>query len=211
MAPSFPPAPQHLRGSVVLLVGACRNPGREIARALARRGADLVLFDGPAGGQEPQADPEELRLLGLNLRELGAQVETFWGDVRNEADVSRVVSKTLAEFGSLDILLLAFPVPQTPLNWDPFEEGWDTMIDVHLKGAWLVAKWAAPEMVHQGHGTILIDTSTPGADPTCLGGLTGLAHSLDSRLSVHGVRAWAFASLGDPSDPAGEVLRLVAR
>jgi K+-transporting ATPase KdpF subunit len=189
--PSRLPHPASFQGKTALVAGACRGTGREAALALAEAGARVVLFDCPGEPETPEISRTALESLADRLRFQGAEVEVFWGDVRSEAVVSRMVAKTLTRFGTLDLLFVALPLPPAGLSWDPFDDRWDAMVDTHLKGAWQLAKWTAPEMVRQKRGTIVFDTSDAQADPTCLGGLAGLARSLDANLAVYGVRAQA--------------------
>jgi len=193
-----------LKDLTVLVAGACCSPGRDVALAFARRGASLVLFDWnrlpwPAPGAV--VDSVELLHLAAEVSAAGGRALTLWGDIRNEADVSRAVDKAVLAFGSLDVVFNAMQVPVMGVCWDPFDEGWDTVIDVNLKGAWLLAKWAVPEMRRQGRGLLVNNAWDSGLDGGCLWGVEDLSRSLGLSTGSQDVHVRALAGRAPDVDP----------
>ena len=85
-----------VRGRVVLVTGASRGIGRRLAERLARLGARLALTARSA---------DDLATVSATCRALGADCETFPGDLTKPEDRERIVSETVARFGRLDVLV----------------------------------------------------------------------------------------------------------
>jgi NAD(P)-dependent dehydrogenase (short-subunit alcohol dehydrogenase family) len=84
------------RGRVVLITGGSRGLGLVLARQLAREGAQLMLL---------ARDRLELERAAAELREEGAAVRTFQGDVTDEETAARAVQATIDAYGRLDVLI----------------------------------------------------------------------------------------------------------
>lgn len=196
-----------LSGLTVLVAGASRSPGRDVALAFASRGASVVLFDWnrlPLPARGPLVDPVVLLDLAAEVGALGGRALTLWGDIRSEADVSRAVAKAVETFGSLDVVFNAMQVPSLGVCLDPFEDEWDTLIDVNLKGAWLLAKWVVPELVRHSRGLLVTNAVGEATGESCLWGIDGLSRTLARGIEHQGVAVRALVS-GD--DPGVEVVR----
>src|SRR5258705_11517944 len=83
-----------MKNKVVLITGALTGIGRATALAFAQEGARIVISG--------RRDEEGQKLAG-ELRKLGAESEFVRSDVRREDDVRRLVDKTVARFGRLDV------------------------------------------------------------------------------------------------------------
>jgi len=190
------------QGKTVFVTGAAQDQGRAVAWAFARAGAKLSLFD-------TRAHAVELELLAWSLRAEHCHVQYFLGDVRNEANVSWAVEKTVKSSGGIDVLFNSTGISTPGQCWEITEEAWDMVLDVNLKGAWIVAKWVAPEMVLRKSGLIL---NYPTEPETCEGGssvhyaasrwgVAGLTKALASELAPFGVRAISLHSEGELRSP----------
>ena len=69
----------------------------------------------------------------------------FTGDVRIDEDIVRAVKTAEQEFGKIDILFNNAGICAYGLAHELTEEEWDTMIDINLKGAWMVARRIIPD------------------------------------------------------------------
>src|SRR5579859_6852663 len=139
--------PLDLAGKVALITGASRGIGREIARELARRGADIVInyLDDPGGAESAVAEIHALR-----RRAIGVQA-----DVRIAAEVDRMVSAALAELGSIDILVNNAGVQTWSPLLDLAEADWDRVIATNLKGCFLCTQAVGRAMKERGGGRIV--------------------------------------------------------
>ena len=186
-------------GKVAFITGAARGQGRATALALARAGARIAAFDIAAPLAYPGYDlgsRDDLRGLRDLCREAGSECLTLEGDVRDDAAVTVAVEGTVAEFGRIDILFNNAGICAYGLAHEISEEAWDAMIDINLKGSWLVARRVIPVMIRQGSGVIINNSSVGGLRgmdrlshyAASKWGLTGLTKSWAIELAPHGIR-----------------------
>jgi NAD(P)-dependent dehydrogenase (short-subunit alcohol dehydrogenase family) len=194
-------------GKVVMVTGCARarGMGRAISVAFARAGADLVVTDVAPGGtrNENEEGLEEIRLgwkglesLAGEIEALGRHVLTAVGDVSRAADAERFVAEALARFGHVDVLVNNAAAPHGAdrrLLWETPEEAWDLVIDVNLKGTFLMSRAVIPHMLSGGGGRIINMASvsgkrgTPrrGAYTASKFGVIGLTQVLAQELGGH--------------------------
>jgi len=198
-------------GKVVMVTGCARarGIGRAIAVAFARAGADVVATDVAAGGtrNENEEGLEEKRLgwkgldsLAGEIQGLGRRVLTLVGDVSHAADAERFVAEALAQFGRIDVLVNNAAAPHGAdrrLIWEVPEEAWDRVIDVNLKGAFLMSRAVIPHMLKRGSGRIINMASVSGKRGTARRGaysaskfgIIGLTQVMAQELGAHGITA----------------------
>lgn len=182
-----------LQGKVALVTGGLRGIGRAIAVAMAEAGADLVL----AG-----LSVETAAQTGQAIEALGRRCTIVQADVSDEDAVKQLIATTRRHYGKLDILVNnAGIAPFKPIEDFTLAE-FSRVLDVNLKGPWLCAKYALPEL-KQRRGVILNITSTSGhyggatsggsAYDASKGGLQQLTYSLAAEFSPFGIRVNAIA------------------
>jgi NAD(P)-dependent dehydrogenase (short-subunit alcohol dehydrogenase family) len=172
-----------LEGKVCLITGGAGSIGLASARLLQQHGAKIALVD---------SDPQALSAAAASL---GPDVMTLTADVANEADTARYVTATVARFGRIDILFsnagnfgTVAPIESYPT------ETFDSVLAVHVRGAFLAAKYAVPHMARGG--SIIITSSVAGlrGDPGVYGYITakhaqtGLMRVLAKDLAPCGIR-----------------------
>jgi SDR family mycofactocin-dependent oxidoreductase len=177
-------------GTVAFVTGAAHGQGRATALALAREGARIVGFDiaRPMGYPGYQmGSPDELATLATECREFGTECLTFTGDVRDDSAITRAVNDGVARFGRIDILFNNAGICAYGLAHELTEEAWDAMLDINLKGAWLVARRIIPVMMRQRSGVIINNSSIAG-----LRGMGRLSHYAASKWGLTGLtKSWA--------------------
>ena len=199
------------QGKSVLITGCgrVRGIGRALAVAFAAAGADVTATDIAAGGtrNENEEGLEEIRQgwkglesLAAEIRGMGRQVLTLVGDVSRPADAGRFVAESLARFGRIDVLVNNAAAPHGAdrrLVWEVPEEAWDLVLDVNLKGTFLMSRAVIPPMLARGSGRIINMASvsgkrgTPrrGAYTASKFGVIGLTQVLAQELAPHGITA----------------------
>ena len=132
-----------LQGKVAVVTGAASGIGLGCARFLSGMGASVVLFDVDEGkGQAAAA-------------ELGSRARFVKVDVRSEESCRKGVAEAREAFGRIDALVNCAGVIRRKTVVDLTEEEWDLVLDVGLKGIFLVSKFVVPVMAAQGGGSIV--------------------------------------------------------
>ena len=186
-------------GRVALVTGAAHGQGRAVALALAAQGADIVGLDVAAKIEYPayaQGSTAELDSLRTEVEALGRRALVVTGDVRDAPAVQSAVDEAVAQFGRIDVLFNNAGIVAYAAADEMSELEWDTMIDVNLKGPFLVARSVIPVMKAQGSGVIINNSSVMGLRGgnrlshyvASKHGLTGLTKAWAIELAPHGIR-----------------------
>ncbi len=177
-----------LENTTVLVPGGARGLGAAVGRDLARAGASLGVADVNQAGAQTVAES------------LGGTARAGKLDVTNDAEVAAVVDRV----GRIDVLVnnaaVDFTVPIDELSTSQ----WDAVIDVNLRGPFLMSKHAARVMKDQGSGHIINSASTAAkrAWPNAAAyhaskwGLLGLSHALHAELRPHRIKVSAVVAGG---------------
>jgi SDR family mycofactocin-dependent oxidoreductase len=177
-------------GKVAFITGAAHGQGRATALALAGEGAAVAGFDVARPLAYPgyeMGSTQDLDSLAEACRAAGAECLTFAGDVRDDAAVTRAVEATVGRFGRIDILFNNAGICAYGLAHELTEAAWDAMLDINLKGAWLVARRVIPVMQRQRSGVIINNSSIAG-----LRGMARLSHYAASKWGLTGLtKSWA--------------------
>jgi NAD(P)-dependent dehydrogenase (short-subunit alcohol dehydrogenase family) len=181
---------EDMKGKVAFITGAAHGQGRAAALALAKEGAHIIAFDiaqtltypGYGLGSE-----KELQTLSEECASLGVQCLAFAGDVRVDDDIARAVAGAQSQFNRVDILFNNAGICAYGLAHELTEREWDIMLDINLKGAWMVARRIIPLMIGQQSGVIINNSSIAG-----LRGMNRLSHYAASKWGLTGLtKSWA--------------------
>ena len=161
----------------VLITGASGGIGQAIARAVAARGASVVLSARRVEVLEPLA------------AELGGRVVACDLSQRDE------VARLLDEAGTVEILIANAALPASGLLTELTQEQVDRMLEVNLRAPIAMAHALAPEMIARGHGHMVFVSSLAGKAASAASsiysatkfGLRGFALALRTDLEPHGV------------------------
>lgn len=182
-------APDELAGQVAVVTGAGRGIGQETALALAALGARVVVADvNDAAGRETES----------LIRSAGGTAAFVHADVSQEADVARLAMWTLADFGPAELLVNnAIVSPVASLLETP-PDLWDQVINVNLRGAYLMCRAFLPGMLLLHRGRIINMVSTDAmahmsAYIASKQGLVGFTESLAAEVGHEGIQVVAFA------------------
>jgi NAD(P)-dependent dehydrogenase (short-subunit alcohol dehydrogenase family) len=181
-----------LDGKIAFVTGAGRGLGRAGALALAGAGADAVLVSRTRSQLEETA--------GL-VEKLGRKALVATADTRSGQDVEAAVQTAVNAFGRIDILFNNAGTNIRKNVVDMLDEDWHTIMDTNVKGAFLVARAVARQMVRQLSGTIInmSSMSAISAEPTkavyaaSKGAIALLTKGMALELAPHGIRVNAIA------------------
>ncbi len=177
-----------LEGKIALVTGGSRGNGRAIALGFAREGADLAI-NYRSHEAEALSAVEEIRALGG--RAIAVQADTS-----RSGQVRAMVARVVEEFGRIDILVNNAGVLKRTPFLEISEEEWDWILDVNLKGYFLVGQAVAREMVKRGRGVIINISSIGQQVPSpnlahynsSKGGVSQLTRQMALELASYGIR-----------------------
>lgn len=177
-----------LANKVAIVTGAGSGMGRAMSRLFAREGAKVAVAD-----ITDSAGEETVRLIKAD----GGAAIFVHTDVSKPAEVENLIKTTVKTFGKLDILCNNAGVPQRPVPIEATEEAeWDHVYAVNVKGIFLGAKYAIPEMKKGGGGSIINTASIGGvrirpghaAYAASKGAVIPLTKALAIELAPHKIR-----------------------
>jgi 3-oxoacyl-[acyl-carrier protein] reductase len=197
-----------LAGKIALITGGSRGIGRACALGLAQNGADVAV-----NYRERQDAAREVCSL---LERLGRRAFPIQADVSRSSEVSRMVQAVEREMGTIEILVnnagigRRYPWDQVP------EEGWDEIMNVNLKSAFLVTQAVLPGMRARKWGRVINISSGAAATGGVVGpyyaaskaGLLGLTHGYASLTLKEGITANAVSPSLIDTDMARQDLRV---
>lgn len=176
---------------VAFITGAGRGIGAATALRMAEEGARVVLAD---------VDIEGCQQVSAELEKLGVESLVVHCDVSKGDLVNAAVDEAVSHFGRLDILVNNAGVLRDNLLFKMSDEDWDTVVAVHLKGAFLCSRAAQKYMVKQNYGRIVSLSSTSALGnrgqsnySAVKAGLQGLTRTLAIELGPFGITANAVA------------------
>lgn len=183
-----------LDGAVALVTGASSGLGRHFARRLAAAGAGVALA---------ARRLDRLESLAAEIRAAGGTAFPVALDVTEEHSVVEAVARVEAEFGPIAVLVNNSGIGGPAAFAVSLEEAdWDAVLDTNLKGAWLVARAVARQMIGAGReGSIVNIASILGirvaqgvaAYAASKAGLVQLTRAMALELARHRIRVNALA------------------
>lgn len=182
-----------LDGKVAIITGSASGMGLEEAQLFAREGAKVVIADVNVEAGEKVAG---------DIKAEGGEATFIEVNMRDGASVQALVDKTVETYGSLDIVVNNAGIFDKYASiLDTSEEQWDLILDVNLKGIYLMAKAAISGMIERGGGTFVNIASVAGLVAAKGGasytaskhGVIGLTKHMVSEYAKDGIRTNAIA------------------
>ncbi|HUZ45816.1 MAG TPA: SDR family oxidoreductase [Terriglobia bacterium] len=140
----------NFENQVVIVTGGGSGIGRACVREFAEKNAKVALVD-----RDAKSSGEVIS----ELQNKGAHVEYFQADVSDRKQVEDVVSEIVSKFGGLNVLVNNAGIQRYGTVTTMSEEEWDEVMNVNLKSAFLMSKYAIPEMIKGGGGALVITGS----------------------------------------------------
>lgn len=202
---------------VALVTGGSSGMGQAAALKFAKQGAKVVVAARreTAGNQTVE-----------QIRQMGREASFVQTDVSQPAEIEALIQTTIALYGRLDY---AFNNAGTEGVFAPMtqltEENWDHTITTNLKAVWLCLKYEIEQLIKQGTGGAIVNTSSWLAKGALIGstiysasksGLDGMVRAAALECAQHGIRVnnvnpgiidtEMFRRFGNPDDPNDPVV-----
>ena len=145
----------NLEGKSILVTGSNRGIGKGIALSLAKAGAQVgVTFSGSASGEE------KAHALCKEIEGLGGKAKALALNVSDEDQCKEAIATMTAEFGGLYGLVNNAGVAIDQLTLRYKSEDWDTLMNVNLKGAFMLTKMALRPLMKNKEGASIVNMSS---------------------------------------------------
>ncbi len=182
-----------LAGRTALVTGGSRGIGRAIALGLGREGADVAV--------NYVRDAEAAESAVREIKALGRRAIAVRADTSQQAQVLAMVGEVTARLGAIDVLVSNAGVQKRVYFLDLEAADWDWMLNVNLKGSFLVGQAVAATMKPRGYGKIINVSSVAAAGPAmrmtayCVSkaGVSMLTKCMALELAHYGIRVNALA------------------
>ncbi len=186
-----------LEGKVVLVNGAGRGIGQQIAITCAEEGAKVLVNDlgGSVEGEGKDLTPAQETV--KMIEDMGGEAAANGGSIADWDDAHAMVKQAVDTFGQIDGVVNVAGILRDRIFHKMTEEDWDSVIDVHLNGYFYVARAAADYFRQQESGAMVHFTSNSGlvgnVGQVNYGaakmGVVGLSRSIALDMSRFGVRS----------------------
>lgn len=138
----------------VFVTGASRGIGKEVALKYAENGYDVII--------NYVSDKTDVEALEKEFKEKGADTLILKADVSNPEEVQNVVDKSIEKFGKIDVLVNNAGITRDNLLMRMSEEEFDKVLEINLKGTFLVTKAVTKYMMKKRSGSIINLSSVVG-------------------------------------------------
>ena len=180
-------------GKVVIVTGASRGIGREIARQLARNNMKVV-----ANYNQSEKEAKDLK---EELEKENIMIDIVKADITRREEAKKLVQFALQKYNKIDILINNAGISEYKLFTDETDEDWKRIMDTNLYSAFVMSQEVIPNMIHNKVGCIINISSIWGVTGASLevlystskAGLNGMTKALAKELGPSNIRVNAIA------------------
>lgn len=174
---------------VILVTGASRGIGREIAKSLAEKGNKVIANYNKSENQ------------AKSLQEEHENIDIFKADVSKRDEVKYMVDYVINKYGRIDVLINNAGIAESKLFTDVTDEDWDKMLRNNLYSVFCTTQEVLPNMIHNKQGCIINISSVWGmVGASCetvysiaKAGIDGMTKALAKELGPSNIRVNSIA------------------
>ena len=174
---------------VIIVTGASRGIGRQIAKELAAKGHKII------------ANYNKSEERALELQKESENIKIFKADVSRREEAKRLVDFALKNFETIDVLINNAGIAEYKLFTEETDEDWDRVINTNLYSAFVMSQEVIPTMVYNKKGSIINISSIWGITGSSLevlysvskAGMDGMTKALAKELAPSGIRVNSIA------------------
>ena len=178
---------------VVIITGASRGIGREIAKRLAKKGLKVI-----ANYNKSEKEAEKLK---FELGQEKISIDIVKADVSKREDVRKLVKYTLDKYNKIDVLINNAGISEYKLFTEETDKDWNKIINTNLYSAFAMSQEVIPNMVHNKSGLIINISSAWGVVGGSLevvysiskAGMDGMTKALAKELGPSNIRVNSIA------------------
>jgi NAD(P)-dependent dehydrogenase (short-subunit alcohol dehydrogenase family) len=212
-----------VEGKVVVVTGAGNGIGRDIALAMARDGARVVVNDIGASLSGDPSDANPAEQVVTEIRAFGGEAIANRDSVSDPTAAQHIIEAAVEAFGRIDCVVNNAGILRDRIFHKMSMEDWDAVLKVHLYGAYYTSKAAAVHFREQNSGSLVHMTSTSGlignvgqANYSAAKlGITALSKSIALDMRKYNVRsnciapfAWSRMISSIPTETPEEIARV---
>ena len=178
---------------VVIITGASRGIGKEIARNLALKGLKVIA--------NYNKSEESIKELKRELEKQEIDIDIVKADVSKREEAKKLVEYTINKYGKIDILINNAGISEYKLFTDETDEDWNKVINTNLYSAFIMCQEVTPNMINNKNGCIINISSIWGIVGASLevlysiskAGMNGLTKALAKELGPSNIRVNSIA------------------
>ena len=178
---------------VIIITGAARGIGREIAKTLANEGHQIICNYNKSEKQAIELQEE--------LKKEGKQIDIYKADISKEEECKKIVEFTLKKYNKIDGLINNAGIDKIQQIEDVTRQDWEEIINTNLYGAFCMSQQASKNMIHNKKGWIINISSIWGQVGASMevvysiskAGMDGMTKALAKELGPSGIRVNSIA------------------
>lgn len=178
---------------IIIITGASRGIGKEIAKKLALKGLKVIA--------NYNKSEKEMKELKLELEKKDIYIDIVKADVSKREEAKKLVQYALNKYKKIDILINNAGISEYKLFTDETDEDWNNVINTNLYSAFVMSQEVVPNMISNKHGCIINISSIWGLVGASLevlysvskAGMNGLTKALAKELGPSNIRVNSIA------------------
>lgn len=178
---------------IIIVTGASRGIGREIAKTLAREGHTVI-----ANYNKSEKEAQKLK---KELKEENKEIDIYKANIANEEEVQEMIKHIIKKYKKIDVLINNAGIDKIQLVTEVTKKDWDEIINTNLYGTFYISQQAAKNMIQNKQGKIINISSIWGQIGASMevvysiskAGIDGLTKALAKELGPSGIQVNSIA------------------